>query len=199
MRFQSLMQNLGTPLPDFSLADPSGNRYTPSDFKASQGLLVAFICNHCPFVLHILDRFVAVASEYAGRGIATVAISSNDVGAFPEDSPAHMAELARARGFRFPYLYDETQDVAIRFGAACTPDFFLYGPDRRLYYRGQFDATRPTTPHTTGRPGAGAAPTGADLRAALDSLLAGRPAPDEQRPSMGCSMKWAPGREPEWS
>ena len=198
MRFQSLMQDLGTPLPEFSLPDPSGRRFTQDDFKSSKGLLVAFVCNHCPFVLHILDRFVTVANDYASRGIATVAISSNDVAAHPEDAPPHMADLARERGFRFPYLYDESQDVAIRFGAVCTPDFFLYGPDRRLYYRGQFDSSRPTTPHTSGRPGAGAAPTGADLCAALDSLLAGQPAPAEQRPSMGCSMKWQPGREPQW-
>ena len=198
MRFQSLMQDLGTPLPEFSLADPAGRRYTPADFKAARGVLVAFICNHCPFVLHILDRFVAVSSEYAACGIATLAISSNDVAAHPEDGPALMAQLARARGFGFPYLYDESQEAAIQFGAVCTPDFFLYGPERRLYYRGQFDASRPSTPHTTGRPGAGAPATGADLRAAMDALLAGRPAPAEQRPSMGCSMKWKPDREPEW-
>jgi len=198
MRFQSLMQGLGTPLPAFSVADTTGQLRTPEDFVAARGLLVAFICNHCPFVLHILDRFVAIANEYAAHGIATLAISSNDVAAHPEDGPDRMASLAQARGFRFPYAYDESQDAAIQFGAVCTPDFFLYGPDRRLYYRGQFDRTRPSTPHTEGRPGAGATPTGADLRAALDALLAGRPAPVEQRPSMGCSMKWKPGREPEW-
>jgi len=198
MRFQSLMQDIGTPLPAFSLPDPAGRLYTAADFKESRGLLVAFICNHCPFVLHILDRFVGVANEYAASGIATLAISSNDVAAHPEDGPELMADLARARGFGFPYVYDESQQAAIEFGAACTPDFFVYGPDRRLYYRGQFDSSRPSTPHTAGRPGAGAAPTGADLRAALDALLAGRPAPAEQRPSMGCSMKWKPGREPEW-
>ena len=198
MRFQSLMQDIGTPLPDFSVPDPSGRVFTPHEFRTARGLLVAFICNHCPFVLHVLDSFVALAKEYASHGIATVAISSNDVAAHPEDGPVPMAALATARGFGFPYLYDETQSAALQFGAACTPDFFLYGSDRRLYYRGQFDASRPNTPHTTGRPGAGAPATGADLRAALDALLAAHLPPQEQRPSMGCSMKWKPGREPAW-
>ena len=198
MRFQSLMQELGTPLPEFSIADSAGRRYTPASFDSSRGMLVAFICNHCPFVLHLLDRFVAVANEYGERGIATLAISSNDVATHPEDGPVQMAELARDRNFRFPYVYDESQQVAVQFGAVCTPDFFLYGSDRMLFYRGQFDPSRPSTPHTAGRPGAGVAPTGSDLCAALDALLAGRAAPEEQRPSMGCSMKWQPGREPEW-
>jgi peroxiredoxin len=198
MRFQSLMQELGTPAPDFAVPDPAGRIYRRDDFASARGLLVAFVCNHCPFVLHILDSFVALAHEYAPKGIATVAISSNDVSAHPEDGPRQMAALASKRGFRFPYLYDGSQAVALQFGAVCTPDFFLYGPDRRLYYRGQFDDSRPTTPHTTGRPGAGAAPTGVDLRAAFDALLAGKPPPAEQRPSMGCSLKWKPGMEPAW-
>jgi len=198
MKFQSLMDELGSPAPAFAVADPSGRVYRLEDFQGSRALLVAFICNHCPFVLHILDSFVALAAEYATRGMATVAISSNDVAAHPEDGPARMAELARERHFGFPYLYDDTQTAALQFHAVCTPDFFLYDADRRLYYRGQFDGTRPTTPHTLGRPGAGSTATGADLRAALDALLAGRPAPAEQRPSMGCSMKWLPGNEPEW-
>jgi peroxiredoxin len=198
MKFQSLMQPLGTPAPAFAIADPAGRLYALEDFKASSGLLVAFICNHCPFVLHILDCFVSVASEYAPRGVATVAISSNDVTAHPEDGPKQMAQLARERHFGFPYLYDSNQQAAKLFGAVCTPDLFLYDADRRLYYRGQFDASRPTTVHTAGKPEAGLAATGADLRAALDALLAGRPTPDEQRPSMGCSMKWQAGNEPEW-
>jgi hypothetical protein len=198
MRFQSLMQDLGTPLPRFALADPAGRVYTPADFSGARGLLVMFICNHCPFVLHILDSLVATAAQYAPRGIASVAVSSNDVAAQPEDGPVAMAALAQARGFGFPYLYDRTQQGALQFGAACTPDFFVYDADRRLYYRGQYDSSRPMTPHTAGRPGAGVGPTGADLHAALESLLAGRPAPAGQRPSMGCSMKWIPGNEPEW-
>jgi peroxiredoxin len=198
MKWQSLMQPLGTPARSFAVADPGGRLYTLQDFSASPALLVAFICNHCPFVLHILDSFVSMAAEYAPRGLATVAISSNDVAAEPADGPDRMAQLARERRFGFPYLYDGDQQAAIQFGAVCTPDFFLYDVERRLYYRGQFDGSRPTTVHTAGRPGAGSAPTGADLRAALDALLAGRPAPAEQRPSMGCSMKWQPGKEPAW-
>lgn len=198
MRFQSLMQEPGTPAPNFAVPDPAGHVYTLRDFDASPGLLVAFICNHCPFVLHILDAFVKMAAEFQPRGIATVAISSNDVDAHPEDGPAKMAELARARGFGFPYLYDGNQEAARQFGAVCTPDFFVYDRQRKLYYRGQFDATRPMTPHTAGRPGAGVAPGGADMRAALDALLAGRPPPPEQNPSVGCSMKWKPGNEPDW-
>jgi len=198
MRFQSLMQELETPAPAFAVPDTAGRLYTLRDFDAAPGLLVAFICNHCPFVLHILDAFVKLATEYQSRGIATVAISSNDVHAHPEDGPAQMAKLARARGFCFPYLYDASQEAARQFGAVCTPDFFVYDRQRRLYYRGQFDATRPTTPHTAGKPGAGALPSGTDMRAALDALLAGQPPPRDQKPSAGCSMKWKPGREPEW-
>jgi peroxiredoxin len=198
MRFQSLMQEIGTPLPQFSVADPAGRIYSPRDFAGSRGLLVAFICNHCPFVLHILDAFTALANAYGPRGIATVAFSSNDVAAFPEDGPTQMAELAKQRGFQFPYLYDADQTAAIQFGAVCTPDLFLYGPDRRIYYRGQFDGSRPATPHTAGRPGAGVKASGADLRAAFEALLANDPPPVEQKPSAGCSMKWQPGREPAW-
>jgi peroxiredoxin len=193
-----LMAKLGMPAPAFLIADPSGRLYGLDVFRESKGLLVAFICNHCPFVLHILDSFVATAGEYAVRGIATVAISSNDVKSHPEDGPSQMAELARKRRFGFPYLYDESQAAALKFGAVCTPDFFLYGPDRKLYYRGQFDDTRPSTVHTANKPGAGAAPTGADLRTACNALLAGGKPPAEQRPSMGCSMKWRAGVEPEW-
>ncbi len=198
MKYQSLMDDLGSPAPDFAVADPAGRVYRLHDFQGSRGLLVAFICNHCPFVLHILDSFVALTAEYAPRGIRTVAISSNDVATHPEDGPAHMVHLARERRFGFPYLYDATQATAIQFRAVCTPDFFLYDADRRLYYRGQFDGSRPTTPHTAGQSGAGQPPSGADLRAAFDALLVGQVAPTEQRPSMGCSMKWLPGLEPDW-
>jgi peroxiredoxin len=198
MKFQSLMKELGSPAPIFAVADPHGRVYRLEDFQQAHGLLVAFLCNHCPFVLHILDGFVSLAAEFAPRGIATVAISSNDVIAHPEDGPTQMAQLAQERHFGFPYLYDATQEAAHQFRAVCTPDLFLYDQHRRLYYRGQFDRTRPTTTHTAGRPGAGAMPDGADLRAALDSLLAGGPPPADQRPSMGCSMKWLAGREPDW-
>jgi peroxiredoxin len=195
MKWQSLMHELGTPAPAFSVPDPSGRVCTLADFQASRALLVAFICNHCPFVLHMLDGLVRFAADYAPRGLATVAISSNDIGAHPEDGPQQMAALAKARGFAFPYLYDATQEGAKQFGAVCTPDLFLYDAQRKLYYRGQFDASRPKTAHTT----AATVPvSGADLRAAADALLAGRPPPPDQRPSMGCSMKWKPGNEPDW-
>ena len=198
MRWQSLMLELGSPAPAFATPDPSGRRYTLKDFAGSRALLVGFICNHCPFVLHILDSFIKIAHDYAPSGLATVAISSNDVAAHPEDGPADMAKLALERRFGFPYLYDESQDVAIQFRAVCTPDFFLYDPQRKLYYRGQIDSSRPVTEHTAGQAGSGSVSTGADLRAALDALLAGLPPPQEQRPSMGCSMKWKAGNEPEW-
>lgn len=188
----------GTPAPRFAVPDAAGRVHRLEDFSGSPALLVTFICNHCPFVLHILDSFVELSAQYAPRGLATVAISSNDVAAHPEDGPEQMVQLARDRHFGFPYLYDQDQSAAIQFHAVCTPDFFLYDNDRRLYYRGQFDGTRPQTPHTAGRPGAGQAATGIDLRAALDALLSHCPPPPEQRPSMGCSMKWLPGREPEW-
>ena len=198
MRFQSLMPSLGTPLPDFTAANPAGRGYTAADFTGGRGILVAFICNHCPFVMHIADRFVAVANAAMAQGVRVVAISSNDVDAFPEDGPEPMARFASERGFGFPYLYDADQKVALAFGAVCTPDFFLYDAEGRLYYCGQFDGTRPTTPHTTGKPGAGQTATGTDMSAAIAALLAGEPPPAEQWPSQGCSMKWKPGMEPEW-
>ena len=198
MRFQSLMQELGTPLPTFNAKDGAGRAYSQADFTGGQGVLVAFICNHCPFVLHIAERFAALANAAAARGIRVVAVSSNDTDAFPEDGPEYMVRFAAERGFRFPYLYDADQQVATAFGAVCTPDLFLYDGAGRLYYRGQFDGTRPTTPHTVGKPGAGQSATGQDLAAAIESLLAGAPAPTEQWPSQGCSMKWKPGLEPAW-
>jgi len=197
MRWTSLMQDLGSPAPQFSLPDGSGRLFQNRDFDASRGLMVAFICNHCPFVLHILDEFVSVASDFRARGLATVAISSNDIDAHPEDGPLLMVRLAADRKFGFPYLYDADQSVAKAFGAVCTPDFFLYDGQRKLYYRGQLDSSRPATPHTEGKVGAGAKPTGADMRAAIDGLLSGRPPPAGQKPSMGCSMKWQPGNDPD--
>ena len=195
MRFESMMPELGNRAPDFALPDPSGRVYKLKDFGDAQGLLVAFLCNHCPFVLHILDGFLAFAAEYKAKGLATVAISSNDVATFPEDGPEKMGELAKARGFTFPYLYDESQQVAKEYQAACTPDFFMYDKDRRLYYRGQFDGSRPTIPQAAGN----ALPvTGEDMRKAADLLLAGKPAPDPQVASRGCSLKWKPENAPTW-
>jgi peroxiredoxin len=195
MRFESLMSDLGTQVPEFSSPDPDGRVYTLKHFSGGRALLVAFLCNHCPFVQHIIDGFVSFASEYSPKGLATVAISSNDVATFPDDAPDKMKVFAAAHKFTFPYLYDESQGTAKAFGAACTPDFFLYDAARRLYYRGQFDNSRPVTPHTPGPP---IPVTGADMRAAVDLVLAGKPAPAQQMPSRGCSMKWKPGNEPSW-
>ena len=195
MRWQSLMTELGQSAPDFDLPDGAGRRIRPADVYGSCGLLVAFICNHCPFVEHMIDAFVAVAGDLSARGIATVAISSNDVAAHPEDGPGQMLRFARAHQFAFPYLYDETQEVAKAYGAACTPDLFLYDGSRRLYYRGRFDGSRPATPHT--QPASVLVP-GGDLSDAAARMLDGAPAPLEQRASMGCSLKWKPGNEPPW-
>lgn len=195
MRHESLMQDLGTQAPAFALPDSNGRIFTLDSFKASPALLVAFICNHCEFVQHIVAGFVKFTTEYAPKGLATVAISSNDVVEFPEDGPVEMERFASRHGFTFPYLYDESQDTAKAFGAACTPDFFLYDASRRLVYRGRFDASRPQTAHSV----ANDIPvTGAELRAAVDAVLAGRPVPSKQLPSMGCSMKWKAGNVPEW-
>ncbi len=177
----STMLSLGTQAPHFQLPDPHGKPTSSDDFAGAPALLIAFICNHCPYVKHIRSRFAALATEYQGRGVAVVAISSNDVENFPEDSPEKMAEEIAQAGYTFPYLYDESQEVAKAYHAACTPDFFLFDQNRRLVYRGQFDDSRPKN---------GLPVTGADLRAALDAVLAGRPAATDQKPSVGCNIKW---------
>jgi peroxiredoxin len=177
----STMLPLGTQAPHFELPDPHGKRTASDDFPDAPAMLVAFICNHCPYVKHIRSRFAELATEYQARGVAVVAISSNDVENFPEDSPEKMAEEIAQAGYTFPYLYDESQEVAKTYHAACTPDFFLFDQNRRLVYRGQFDDSRPKN---------GIPVTGADLRAALDAVLAGRPAPSDQKPSVGCNIKW---------
>ena len=184
------MLPLGTPAPEFALPDTvTGRTVSLADFSTSPALLIAFICNHCPFVKHVLDGFVALARDFGSRGVAVVAISSNDAVAYPEDAPAEMARIATVKRFAFPYLYDESQDVALAYQAICTPDFFLFDRDRRLAYRGQFDGSRP---------GSTVAVTGSDLRAACEALLQGKPLPAEQLPSVGCSIKWRPGRAPDW-
>ncbi|HYB61092.1 MAG TPA: thioredoxin family protein [Methylomirabilota bacterium] len=185
----STMLPLGTKAPYFRLPDPSGKWVSSDDFKGAPALLVAFICNHCPYVKHIRSRFAGIASEYQARGVAVVAINSNDVQNYPEDSPERMAEEIRTVGYRFPYLYDESQDVALAYQAACTPDFYLFDKERRLAYRGQFDGSRPQN---------GVPVTGADLRAALDAVLAGKPVPADQKPSLGCNIKWKAGKEPKF-
>jgi thiol-disulfide isomerase/thioredoxin len=196
------MMELGSPAPDFDLpdmADPGGGRRSLASFAGSPALLVAFICNHCPFVLHILDGLVTFAADYRPKGLRTVAISANDVDTHPNDAPDRMTEMARGRGFQFPYLYDASQRTALDYGAICTPDFFLFDGGRRLFYRGQFDGSRPHTEWDADKPRNIVPVTGADLRAAADALLAGAAPPANQRPSAGCSIKWKPDNEPEWA
>lgn len=188
---QSRMIELGTRAPDFALPDVvSGRIVGLADFSASPALLVAFICNHCPYVKHVRAGFAAFAREYGSKGLAIVAISANDAAAYPDDAPEAMAREAKNAGFTFPYLYDETQVTARAYEAICTPDFFLFDRERRLVYRGRFDASRP---------GSNVPVSGADLRAAADALLAGRPVPTDQQPSMGCSIKWKPGNAPAYA
>ena len=180
-RTPSTMVPLGTQAPSFRLPDPSGRVWSIEDFRDAPGLLVTFICNHCPFVQHIRGGLAAFGRDYSARGLAIVAINSNDVAAYPDDRPEKMAEEARRAGYTFPYLFDETQEVARAYDAACTPDFFLYDRERKLVYRGQFDDSRPEN----GKP-----VTGRDLRAACDAVLDGRPIGADQVPSIGCNIKW---------
>ena len=182
----STMLPLGTPAPDFSLPDvATGRAVSLADFSEKNALLVIFLCAHCPFVIHVKAELARLGRDYLGKSVAIVAITANDIAGYPQDAPKPTAEFARAAGFDFPILFDETQSVAKAYAAACTPDFFLFGPDRRLVYRGQLDDSRP---------GRGTA-TGTDLRAALDALLSGQPVNPHQRPSIGCNIKWKPGNE----
>ncbi|MGO9207919.1 MAG: thioredoxin family protein [Candidatus Limnocylindrales bacterium] len=186
----STMLALGTPAPDFHLPDTTGRRVSAGDFAGSPALLVMFLCNRCPYVQHIAEEIVRLAREYQARAVGVVAISSNDVAQHPEDGPAQMAQTVVAMGATFPYLYDETQDVATAYRAACTPDFFLFDAGRRLVYRGQLDGARP---------GNDVPVTGHDLRAALDAVLGGTPVPEPQLPSLGCNIKWKPRCEPDYA
>jgi peroxiredoxin len=185
----STMLPLGTKAPAFSLPNVDGKTVSLSDFAGRKGLVVMFICNHCPFVKHLRSALAEFAKEYQVKGLGVVGICSNDVATHPDDSPAKMVEEARAAGYTFPYLYDATQAVAQAYKAACTPDFFLFNGDMALVYRGQFDASRP---------GNGKPITGADLRAAVDAVLTGKPPLIEQRPSIGCNIKWIAGKEPAY-
>ena len=185
----STMLPLGTKAPEFRLPDTNGQSISLSDFNKAPALVVVFMCNHCPYVKHIRSALAQLARDYAPRGVAVVGISSNDVANYPADSPAKMAEEAKAAGYIFPYLYDETQQVAKAYRAACTPDFYLFDQDQRLAYRGQMDDSRP---------GNGAPVTGRDLRTAIDAVLAGKPASANQKPSIGCNIKWKPGNEPDY-
>jgi len=188
-RTPSTMLDLGTRAPDFTLPEPAtGRTVSRADFQG-RPLLVAFLCNHCPYVLLIREAFVRVAAELAAQGIGVVAISANDPSDYPEDGPEMMAEEAVRHGFGFPYLFDETQQVAKDYRAACTPDLFVFDARHELFYRGQFDAARP---------GNGVIPTGADLLRAAAALRAGGAPPDDQRPSLGCNIKWRTGNEPDY-
>jgi peroxiredoxin len=181
------MPDLGTPAATFSLPDTEGRIVSLADFDEAPALLVMFLCNHCPYVKHVQPELARLTREYAARGVAVVGISSNDVVRFPDDAPDLMKREKEVAGYAFPYLYDESQEVAKAYGAACTPDFFLFDRGRRLVYRGQMDGSRP---------GSGIPVSGSDLRAALDAVLVGRAVPGEQKPSLGCNIKWKPGNEP---
>jgi peroxiredoxin len=185
----STMLPLGTRAPEFRLPDTSGKVISLDEFENSKALLVIFMCNHCPYVKHIRSGLAQLARDYIPRGVAVVGISSNDVENYPQDSPRKMAEEAKAAGYIFPYLYDETQEVAKAYRAACTPDLYLFDGGQRLVYRGQLDDSRP---------GSNVPVTGKDVRAALDALLAGKPVPANQKASIGCNIKWKPGNEPEY-
>lgn len=180
------MLALGTPAPKFRLPDVvSGKDITLDSFAGKKGLLVMFICRHCPYVVHVGTELARLGADYEGSALGIVAISSNDVDNYPEDAPPRLKQQASELGFRFPYCHDASQETARAYTAACTPDFFLFDEDRKLAYRGQFDDSRP---------GNGKPVTGADLRAAIDAVLAGKPVNSAQKPSAGCNIKWKPGR-----
>lgn len=189
VRTASTMLPLGTAAPDFSLPNAiDGKTVSLADFRGAP-LLVMFICNHCPYVKHIRDGLAEFAQKYQAKGVAVVAISSNDAGAYPQDGPDKMAEEARDAGYTFPYLFDDSQDVAKSYHAACTPDFFLFDQSHQLAYRGQLDDSRP---------GNGVPVTGTDLAAAIESMLDGKPVSEQQKASLGCNIKWKPGSEPDY-
>ena len=185
----STMLALGTSAPQFSLPDPDGRIVSLSDFDGAPALVVVFMCNHCPFVKHVASGLANLAREYQDKGVAVVGINPNDVANYPDDSPQKMAEASKEYGYTFPYLLDESQEVAKAYRAACTPDFFVFDGDRQLVYRGQMDDSRPSLDLPV---------TGADLRAALNAVLDGRSVTAEQRPSVGCNIKWKPGNEPQY-
>ncbi|HIN95417.1 MAG TPA: thioredoxin family protein [Planctomycetes bacterium] len=185
----STMLPLGTTAPDFSLLNVNGQTVSRSDFQDAKGLLVIFMCNHCPFVIHLADQLAQFARDYHDAGLAIVAISSNDVSNHPQDSPEQMVHEAEQRGYIFPYLYDEEQEVAKAYHAACTPDFFLFDGNHQLVYRGQFDSSRPDS---------GIPVSGEDLRQAVDAMLAGQAVSEDQQPSLGCNIKWKEQQAPDY-
>jgi peroxiredoxin len=183
------MLKLGTKAPDFKLPDLNGKLVALGDFKTKPALLVMFICNHCPYVQHVKQELARLAQDYQPKGVAIVGINSNDVEKYSDDSPEKMKKMAKENGWNFSYLYDEDQSVAKIYRAACTPDLFLFDSKQLLYYRGQLDSSRP---------GNNIPVTGEDIREALDRLLAAKPAPQTQMPSMGCNIKWKAGNEPDY-
>lgn len=185
----STMLPLGTKAPDFALPNVDGKTVSLADFAGAKAYLIVFMCNHCPYVIHVAPQLARLASEYQQKGVVVIGINSNDVSTHPADSPEQMVHEVETRGYTFPYLFDESQDVAKAYHAACTPDFYVFDQDQKLAYRGQLDSSRPDS---------GVPLTGADLRGALDAVLAGQPAPAEQKPSIGCNIKWRPGGEPEY-
>lgn len=188
-RTESTMLELGTSAPPFVLPEVEGGTVSIEAFDGAPALLVMFICNHCPFVKHVRSELARLGRDYSPRGLGIVAISSNDPEAYPADAPERMREEKMSAGYTFPYLFDGSQEVAHAYRAACTPDFFLFDVQRRLVYRGQLDDSRPSNDVPV---------TGHDLRAALDAVLDGRPVAAEQKPSLGCNIKWKPGNEPSW-
>lgn len=186
----STMLELGTPAPDFALPDVvSGDTISLDTFAGKPVLVVMFICQHCPFVKHVQDQLAQIGHDYIPQNAGIVAVSANSVQTHPQDAPEHLKEMAETLNFNFPYCYDESQAMAKAYTAACTPDFFVFDGDRKLVYRGQLDDSRP---------GNDIPVTGKDLRAAIDTVLAGKPVSPEQKPSIGCNIKWAPGNEPEY-
>lgn len=189
VRTASTMLPLGTEAPDFALINVDGREVRRDDFRGAPALLVIFLCNHCPYVIHVADALAQLTAEYQSRGVAIVGINANDSSVYPADSPEQMVHEAEKRGYVFPYLYDETQEVARAYRAACTPDFFLFDGQMKLVYRGQMDDSRP---------GSETPVTGKDLRSALDAILSGKSVPEPQKASLGCNIKWRAGNEPDY-
>ena len=185
----STMLELGTKAPDFKLPDCYGKSHTLDELMGPKGVLIMFICNHCPFVIHVREAMTNLAREIQEDGIGVIAISSNDVAKYPDDSPEKMADHVKKYGYTFPYLYDESQNTAKAYRAACTPEFYLFDQDRSLVYRGQMDSSRPSNQEPN---------DGKDLRAACQALLKGQAISNDQKPSMGCNIKWKPGNEPDY-
>ncbi len=185
---ESTMLSLGTEAPGFTLPDTEGNSVSLDDLTDGEALVVIFLCNHCPYVIHVQQELAAVVEAYEARGIRFVGINSNDVESYPDDSPERMREEKERIGYTFPYLFDESQEVARAYRAACTPDIYLFDRDTKLVYRGQFDSSRPNS----------GTPTGENLIAAMDALLAGKSVPEQQLPGIGCNIKWKPGNAPDY-